>query len=291
MNKDYYIVVDASCDFPKDDIIKNNIKVIPMDYSLNDVMLKNDCLLDESKLLDLYNAQRNNDLTKTSQITPAIYTEFFKKLLDEGKSVLYICLSSGLSGTYNSSLIASKNLNDEYKDKGVKVMPLDSLQATCGENLIIESAVENYNKGIELEENYSFLQEAIKHIHTFFAVEDLDYLKRGGRISSLSASVGKLLKIKPILKIDEIGKLQTISKQHGEKKAVEYIYNQFKENSDSERTKSIWIVHSDAPTKLEFLIELIKADFKDIQIHVTLESPIIASHTGPDFIALTGYGK
>ena len=72
---------------------------------------------------------------------------------------------------------------------------------------------------------------------------------------------------------------------------LENIYNQFKENSDSERTKSIWIVHSDAPTKLEFLIELIKADFKDIQIHVTLESPIIASHTGPDFIALTGYGK
>ena len=291
MNNDYLIVVDASCDYPKEELLKNNIKVIPMEYSLNDKMLVDNGFVDDKELYALYNSQRNNDTTKTSQITPFIYQDFFKKILDEGKSVLYICLSSGLSGTYNSSLNISRQLNEEYKDKNVKVMSLDSLQATCGENLIIERAIKNLSDGKSIDDNYNDLKDSIKNIHTYFVVPDLDYLKRGGRISPLSATFGKMLKIRPVLKIDEIGKLQTIDKMRGDRKALEHLYSLFKSHFDEKLTKSVWLVHSDAPDKISELKKMITADYPDIEVHVTLESPIIAAHTGPDFFAINSYGK
>lgn len=291
MENNYVIVVDSSMDYPKEELKKNNIEVIPMEYSLNDKMLTNNGFVEDKELLALYNSQRNKDLTKTSQITPYMYQEFYKKILDTGKSILSISLSSGLSGTYNSSLRIATELNEEYKDKNVKVVTLDSLQATCGENLIIEKAINNFNEGKDIDSNYNDLKDTIKNIHTYFIVPDLDYLKRGGRVSAISATFGKLLKIKPVLEIDEKGKLQTIDKVRGDKKAVEKLFELFKEHYDKDITKSIWLVHSDAKERIDELVSLIKAEYKDIEIHITLESPIIAAHTGPDFFAITSYGK
>ncbi|MGF0033618.1 DegV family protein [Bariatricus sp. SGI.154] len=282
--KDYIICMDASGDIIEEAARVNNINFIPMEYSLGDEMRTSHGCESEEILKKFYDGQRNGDLTKTSQISPFMYEEYFKQFLEKGQSVLYFCLSSGLSSTYASATLAAENLKEEYPD--VEVLPIDTLSATGGIGLLTEIAIDNKKNGMDIHENFEAIKVLIPKIRHYFMVQDLMYLKRGGRVSAATALVGSALNIKPMLKIDENGKLVTVDKKRGNKAAMSSLFTYFKENYNPNLSKIIYICDADTPELADALVEKVKEAAPDVIIRRTMLSPIIGAHTGPGMLSM-----
>lgn len=286
---DYVICMDASGDILKEIAIENNIDFVPMEYSLGDEMRTSHGCEDDKLLKKFYDGQRKGDLTKTSQISPFMYEEYFRKFLEAGKSVLYFCLSSGLSSTYDSSRLAAENLKEEFPN--LEVLPVDTLAATGGMGLLTEKAIENRKNGMTLHENFEAVQALVPKIRHYFMVQDLMYLKRGGRVGAATALVGSALNIKPMLKIDESGKLITTDKKRGDKAAMTALFSFFKENYNEELSNIIYICDADTPELAKLLEEKVKEEAPGVVIRRTMLSPIIGAHTGPGMLSMILLGK
>ena len=284
----YLIVMDASADIDSKVFIEEDIRFIPMQYSLNEEMRESKGIESEELLKSFYDSQRSGELTKTTQITPYQYINFFSKLLNEGYSILYLSLSSGLSSTYQSAMLAASELNDEHKDE--KVYVVDSLGATGGIGVLLELACKYRKEGKSIEENCALLNNAKLKLHHFFMVQDLMYLRRGGRVSGATAVVGTVLGIKPILKIDENGKLVNFAKRRGNKLALEELANLFKDNYDL-NDSPIYVVDGDAKELGDFLASEIKKLIPEAVVKRNMLSPIIGAHTGPGLVAVCFIGK
>lgn len=284
----YLIVMDASADIDSKVFLEEDIRFIPMQYSLNEEMRESKGIESEELLKSFYDSQRSGELTKTTQITPYQYINFFSKLLNEGYSVLYLSLSSGLSSTYQSAMLAASELNDEHKDE--KVYVVDSLGATGGIGVLLELACKYRKEGKSIEENCALLNNAKLKLHHFFMVQDLMYLKRGGRVSGATAVVGTVLGIKPILKIDENGKLVNFTKRRGNKLALEELAKLFNENYEL-NDSPIYIVDGDAKELGDFLASEIKKLIPEAVVKRNMLSPIIGAHTGPGLVAVCFIGK
>ena len=284
----YLIVMDASADIDSKVFIEEDIRFIPMQYSLNEEMRESKGIESEELLKSFYDSQRSGELTKTTQITPYQYINFFSKLLNEGYSVLYLSLSSGLSSTYQSAMLAASELNDEHKDE--KVYVVDSLGATGGIGVLLELACKYRKEGKSIEENCALLNNAKLKLHHFFMVQDLMYLKRGGRVSGATAVVGTVLGIRPILKIDENGKLVNFAKRRGNKLALEELAKLFNENYEL-NDSPIYIVDGDAKELGDFLASEIKKLIPEAVVKRNMLSPIIGAHTGPGLVAVCFIGK
>ncbi|MCI9232237.1 MAG: DegV family protein [Lachnospiraceae bacterium] len=286
---DYIICMDASGDIIREIAQENGIEFVPMEYSLGEEMRTSHGCEDETVLKRFYDGQRGGDLTRTSQISPFMYEEYFGKFLKEGKSVLYFCLSSGLSATYEGSMLAARNLKETYPGK--EVLPIDTLAATGGIGILAERAVENRKKGMSLHENFDAVTALVPKLRHFFMVQDLMYLKRGGRVSAATAIVGSALNIKPMLKIDENGKLVTIDKKRGNKAAMMSLFSYFKDNYNPELGNTVYICDADTPQLAEALAEKVKAEAPDVAVRRTMLSPIIGAHTGPGMLSMILLGK
>ena len=284
----YLIVMDASADIDSKVFIEEDIRFIPMQYSLNEEMRESNGIESEELLKSFYDSQRSGELTKTTQITPYQYINFFSKLLNEGYSILYLSLSSGLSSTYQSAMLAASELNDEHKDE--KVYVVDSLGATGGIGVLLELACKYRKEGKSIEENCALLNNAKLKLHHFFMVQDLMYLKRGGRVSGATAVVGTVLGIKPILKIDENGKLVNFAKRRGNKLALEELAKLFNENYELNGSP-IYVVDGDAKELGDFLASEIKKLIPEVVVKRNMLSPIIGAHTGPGLVAVCFIGK
>ena len=259
-----------------------------MQYSLNEEMRESKGIESEELLKSFYDSQRSGELTKTTQITPYQYINFFSKLLNEGYSILYLSLSSGLSSTYQSAMLAASELNDEHKDE--KVYVVDSLGATGGIGVLLELACKYRKEGKSIEENCALLNNAKLKLHHFFMVQDLMYLRRGGRVSGATAVVGTVLGIRPILKIDENGKLVNFAKRRGNKLALEELAKLFNENYEL-NDSPIYIVDGDAKELGDFLASEIKKLIPEAVVKRNMLSPIIGAHTGPGLVAVCFIGK
>ena len=284
----YLIVMDASADIDSKVFIEEDIRFIPMQYSLNEEMRESKGIESEELLKSFYDSQRSGELTKTTQITPYQYINFFSKLLNEGYSILYLSLSSGLSSTYQSAMLAASELNDEHKDE--KVYVVDSLGATGGIGVLLELACKYRKEGKSIEENCALLNNAKLKLHHFFMVQDLMYLRRGGRVSGATAVVGTVLGIRPILKIDENGKLVNFAKRRGNKLALEELAKLFNENYEL-NDSPIYVVDGDAKELGDFLASEIKKIAPNAVVKRNMLSPIIGAHTGPGLVAVCFIGK
>ncbi|MDY4828456.1 MAG: DegV family protein [Bacilli bacterium] len=284
----YLIVMDASADIDSNVFLEEDIRFIPMQYSLNEEMRESKGIESEELLKSFYDSQRSGELTKTTQITPYQYINFFSKLLNEGYSILYLSLSSGLSSTYQSAMLAASELNDEHKDE--KVYVVDSLGATGGIGVLLELACKYRKEGKSIEENCALLNNAKLKLHHFFMVQDLMYLRRGGRVSGATAVVGTVLGIRPILKIDENGKLVNFAKRRGNKLALEELAKLFNENYEL-NDSPIYVVDGDAKELGDFLASEIKKLIPEAVVKRNMLSPIIGAHTGPGLVAVCFIGK
>ena len=288
MEGKYVIFADVSSDIEATFIKENDVHFIPMKYMINSEDKLYTGIYDESVLKDFYLAQRNGADTKTTQIAPQIYSDIWEPVAKEGLSIIYISLSSGLSSTYQSAVLAANELMDKYPD--IKIIPIDSLAGTGGMSLLVEKAVENKKNGMTIEDNAAYLDEIKHNICHWFMVEDLMYLKRGGRVSATTALVGTALNIKPILKVNDEGKLVPITKKRGIKAALNELVSLYETASEGGEER-IYITHGDCIDNAKKLKKAILEKNPKCKITTLMLNPIIGAHTGPGMLAILHYGK
>ena len=285
---DYIICVDSSADIVPSFLKEHEIHVVPMSYTIGGE--ERDCLLPEGEEVrrNFYKQLRNGDMPHTSQVTPQQFMDAFEPILKSGKDILYISLSGGLTNTHDSIHLAKLALSEMYPDN--RIYELDSLSATCGIGLLAEIAAGNLEAGMSIEGNLAYLEEIRHKVCHLFMVEDLMHLKRGGRIPPATAVLGTALNIKPILVIDEDGKLCVVNKKRGTKAAMNEMIERFSHSHD-EKSHRISIIHADAPALAERLAEEIAKSDTDAEVSIEMLSPIIGAHTGPAMAAVIFFGN
>lgn len=233
---------------------------------------------------EFYAKMRAGGIGKTAAVNSETFRKAFLKSLKEGKDVLYLGFSSGLSTTYNSARLAAEELRGQFPDR--KVITIDTLAASAGEGLIVHLALEKQKSGATIEETAAYIEEIKLNISIWFTVDDLVYLKRGGRISPTVAFVGNVLGIKPILHMDEEGHLVNVSKVRGRKTAVATLAEKYGELATTRGEGPVYISHGDCKKDAEELAAILKDKYgADVQV-ITDVGPVIGSHSGPGTLAL-----
>ena len=285
----YEIFTDATSDLPQEIIDTLGIKVIPMDFEINGKVYSH---YPDERNLDsktFYEMTQQGIIATTTQITPVRFIEYFTPTLEEGKDILYICFSSGLSGTYGSSQVAIENLKEEYPNR--KIMSVDSLCASCGEGLLVYLAAKEKEKGKTIEELYNWVEENRLNICHWYKVDDLFHLKRGGRIGSIAATFGTALNIKPLLNMDNEGKLQLVQKVRGKKACEHNMINKLKESYLPDKYDTIIISHADCEYEALSLEKMLRKEWEVGEIIHSKIGPVIGAHSGKGTLLINFYGK
>lgn len=285
----YKIVTDASADLTPQLVKEGGVCAIPMNYDLGDEQFVCDGATSQETLKNYYNAMREGKMTRTSQISPQQYVDFFRPFCERGENLLYLSLSSGLSSTYNSSLIAAGELAEEFPN--VTIRCVDTLAATAGMTLLLEKAVENREAGMSLEENAVWLEENRLNVCHWFMVDDLMYLKRNGRISPAVAFVGAALGMKPLIRIEEDGSLTNFEKKRGRQAALDRLVEHYKESSEKPTGEHVFIPHTDAEDAANYCEKMVKKLNPSAVVTKVLMGPVIGCHVGPGFCAIAHFGK
>ena len=285
---DYKIFIDLSCDIDGDYVNDNNIGFVPMQYQIGEETKISTFVESDEVMKVFYKAMKGGLITSTSQITPFKYVEYFAPYCEKNIDILYLPLSSGLSQTYTSAKMAKEELLKKYPNAKIEIP--DTLSATAGIRLLAHLAVDNKNNGMTIEENAKIIEDAVKKLKATFLVENLTYLKRGGRIKASTAFIAGALNIKPVLIINKEGKLETIAKKHGIKKAASYIVDTFNEEWDGEH-KLVYISHADAIDTANYIKDKLLEQHNDLTIKIVMISPIIGAHVGPGMCALCNFIK
>ncbi|MCM1272297.1 MAG: DegV family protein [Clostridium sp.] len=282
---DYVLVSDSTADLAPEVIKKLGVNIIPFTYSVNDEVFE--YYLDErdGDISEFYARLKKGAMPVTSQVNPATYKEYFENIVKEGKDILYLCFSSGLSGSYQTCLMGVDMLKDKYPDANIVV--IDSLCASIGEGILLYKAAKKKQEGLGISELEGWIRGTRSNIRHWFMVEDLFHLKRGGRISTVEAMVGSALKIKPILSVDKEGKLFVKSKTRGTTKALEYLVARLVEEGGDLAGQHVVLGHADAPEKVNKLKEMvIEAGVPSENIIIAPIGPIIGTHVGAGMTAL-----
>lgn len=288
----YKIYADSCCDLTYNNAVKLNISLIPLKYSVEDTEY-----LDEGKdtaaIIELYNQMRAGKNTRTSQPSPEAIENLFEEAAKNGEEIIYITVSSGISGTYNASIVSLNNCLEKYPN--AKIAVIDSLCASGGYGLFLHKAAEQRDKGMSFEEIVAWADEYRHNVIHWFTVDDLEYLKRGGRVSKTAAAIGGVLKLKPVLHVNENGQLVSVGMARGRKNALKDLVKNAIEDvnaySKAGCTQTIHINHADCIEDAEYCRSLLleRTDVKDISI--TLIGPTIGSHSGPGTLAIFCMGN
>lgn len=283
--REYVLVSDSTGDLPIDVIKKLDVKILPFSYSINDEVFY--YYLDErdGDIGDFYKRLKSGDMPVTSQVNPMSYKDLFEDIVKEGKDVLYLAFSSGLSGSYQTSKMAIEMIKEDYPD--AKIISVDSLSASIGQGIFLYEAAMLKKEGMDIDSLAQWIKDKRNGVRHWFMVEDLFHLKRGGRLSAVEAVVGSALKIKPILSVDEEGKLVVKAKTRGVNKAIDFLVSKTQEEMDDMATARAVIGHADAPDKAEKLKEMVIAlGMKEENIMVAPIGPIIGTHVGSGMAAI-----
>ena len=279
----YKIFTDSASNIPSRLLKQNDITVIPLSYFENGV----EKLANPYEAFDyksFYDRMRAGGDFKTSQVPPDRFIENFEAALIDGYDVLYIGLSKGVSGTFNSAIIAADELNLKYPERKVKL--INSRGADMGEGLIVLKACELKNNGVELKEACHLLERYLLNVAQIFTVDDLKYLKRTGRISGFTAKLGSVLNIKPLLKGSAEGTIVSFSKVRGKKAAINAIFEEFKRLCKSPEQSLVAISQADCPEDAETLKRLILSHCNPKEIIIVGYEAVMGCHVGPDALAL-----
>lgn len=286
-SKGYLITTDNNVDLPEWYLEENSMAVTYFTYTLDDIEYSSDD--SGMRIHEFYDKMRAGSTVKTQQINPDQALDFFKKYLEQGYDLLHIAFSSGLSGTYNNMCIAKEDLKEEFPDR--KIVVVDSLCASMGQGLLVHKALQLQKGGKSLDEVAQWLEENKLHICHNFTVEDLAYLHRGGRISKTTAVVGTMLGIKPVLHVDNNGKLVPEGKIRGRKQSLIALVDNMAKKIGTYRNDVVFISHGDCEEDATFVQHLVKERFGINNFVLGNISPIIGAHSGPGTVALFFMGE
>jgi len=285
---DYKIVTDATCDLPAALAEKIGVTVIPMEFTMGNKVYKHYVDAREMSFHTFYERTKKGEMSVTSQINGVTYEQYFEPILQAGNDILYIVFSSGLSGTYQASKIAADDLMERYP--GRKIICIDSKAASVGEGMLVYAAVQKKEEGMNFDQLADWVEINRDHICHWFTVDDLNHLRRGGRVSPVSAVVGTALGIKPVLHVDSEGNLIPVFNVRGRKKSLEVLVEQMEKTSIHPEEQIIFIGHGDDIEAAEYLKKLVEEKFQVKDIIITDMGPIIGAHTGCGIAALFFFG-
>jgi len=282
--KPFTIVVDTSCDLTPEYIKEHEIEVMPIPFIL-DGEEHEEGYWQKISGKEYYDALRNGSIAKTSQINPDTFVNAFTKYAEQGRDVIYLLLSNGLSATYQNSQIALADVKEKYPD--CNIFPIDSISATAVTTLLTYLAVQKRSEGLSAKETAAFLEEKKHHMFGIFTVDDLMYLHRGGRLSKLSAVGGSLLGIKPILNINPDGTLGLKEKARGRENSLKFLVSQMERSlAPGSVIDTLLIPHADCEEDAKKLAKLAHEAFEIRNLEIIFMCPVIGAHVGPGIVAL-----
>lgn len=291
MNK-YIITTESTVDLSKEHLENINVKYICFHYELNGVEYVDD-LGETISSEAFYNKMVEGATTKTSQVNAGEYKDFFTKYLDEGYDILHVSLSSGLSGSVNSARIAIESLKEKYPNQ--KIYLVDSLAASSGFGLLVNTLAKLKDDGKTIEEVYEFAEENKLNVHHWFFTTTLTYFVRGGRVSAVSGFLGNILKICPLLNVSNEGKLIPREKIRTKRKVIEAIVDKMVQFADNgvNYNGDCYMCHSNCIEDANTVKDLVEEKFPNLKGKVLINNigTTIGSHTGPGTVALFFYGE
>lgn len=287
MGNSFSIVTDAFCDLPHDFFEKHQVTVMPSGYSVGETSYDG---TPESSLplKDLYAKLRQGAASKTVALAPDFIANTFRSLLEQGQDIIYLAFSSGLSSTYNSGRIAKEELEAEYPECNILIV--DSLCASLGQGMLVDYAVKLRNQGKNAIDTAQELENKKRNLCHYFTVDDLHFLHRGGRVSKTTAILGSVLGIKPILHVNEEGKLISIGKVRGRKQSLENLVQKMEAKTQGCTNDIIFISHGDCEQDAQYVADLVKKKFGINSFLIDYVGPAIGSHAGPGTVALFFFG-
>ena len=280
---EYVITTDNNSDLPEKYFKDHGVGCMYLSYSMDGKNYTHENFLPEH---EFYEAMRNGSMPTTAQVNPENAKTLLEPYLKEGKDILHIAFSSALSGTYNSSRIAAEELMEEYPDR--RIIVVDSLSASLGQGLLVWLAQQKKELGQTLEDVADWVEKnKLKMVH-LFTVDDLNHLYRGGRVSRTTAIVGSMLNIKPVLHVDNEGKLTAIGKVRGRKKALQELVKLMDEKIGSfgADCDTIFISHGDCEQDAQYVAAKVKEKYNIKNIIINQVGATIGAHSGPGTMAL-----
>lgn len=286
--KEFVIYTDTSAGLLEAYIKENDIRILPLHYIIDGVEYGQD-LGNDLSVSEFYAEVKGGKLPTTSATNPAFIEATMRKDLDDGKDILYVAFSSGLSSTYANAKMIAEDIQGDYPD--AKISVIDTLCAECGQALLVYKAVEMKKAGKTIDEISQWVLSNRANVVIHFTLADLFHLVRGGRLSKTSAVLGTALNIQPVLHMNDQGGLENISKARGRKKAMRALVDGMQGNTDGFEVKEIFFSHSDCEDECMELVAMAKEKYPDITTMVLPISPTVGSHTGVGTLVIAYFGN
>ncbi len=285
----YRIITDSSCDLTQEMASALELTVAPL--SVNYKGQEHPNYLDGRSLniKEFYDGLRSGELTSTTAANPSLWASFMEPVLQAGEDVLVLAFSSGLSTTYNAACMAAEELREQYPQRMICVV--DTLCASRGQGLLCFHVANKKAQGASLEEARDYAEEIKLHLCHWFTVDDLHFLKRGGRISAATAVMGSLLQIKPVMHMDDEGHLAVVSKARGRKSAIQALADQVGVSAYDPQQQTMFICHGDCLEDAEYLAGILKETYQVPEVCIHYTGPVIGSHSGPGTLAVFFLGQ
>lgn len=282
----YKIITDTCCDFPKEMYAQLDLTVVELS-----LLFRNNTYntISDELTKTMFDALRAGETASTAAANPQQWSDAMEPALAEGHDVLVLAFSSGLSTTYQSAVIAGQELSEKYPQRNIRVV--DTLCASMGQGLLVWYACQKRDEGLSLEELYAWCEDAKMRLCHWFTVDDLMFLKRGGRISAATALVGTMLNIKPVLHVDDEGRLISKSKCRGRKASLDALAAKLGELGLPGENKTVFISHGDCIDDAQYLANVVKEKYGVENVIISYVGAVIGSHSGPGTMAFFFLGK
>ena len=277
----YKIITDTCCDYPTEMYAQKDLQVVPLTVTYNGTDYNS---YSEQWLKEMFAGLRNGATAQTCAANPENWRNAIEPVLKEGKDALVLTFTSGLSTTYQSAVIASQELQEEYPDR--KILVVDTLCASLGQGLLVHYACQKRDEGMSLEEVAAWVEDNKLNLCHWVTVDDLMYLKRGGRVSATTALMGTMLQIKPIIHVSNEGKLVNVGKARGRKAAIDHLAKKLGETGIPGANDTVFICHGDCMEDAQYLEKQVKEKYGVKNVFIYYVGAVIGSHSGPGTLAL-----
>lgn len=282
--RDYVIMTDSCCDLTDQMARDLELEVLPLTMHMDGQDYPNDLAGTAISNQEFYKRIRAGKLATTSAVNVGQFQDAMRRVLESGRDIVCVCFSSALSTTYQSAVIAAEDLRAEFPEAEIHVV--DSLSASLGQGLLLYLAVEQKRKGLTAAELAKWVEDNRLTVCHWFTVDDLNFLKRGGRVSATTALLGTMLSIKPIMHTSDEGKLVPVSKARGRKAAIAALLDKIKALGIHPEKQTMFICHADCEEDAKAVAQTIQDRFGTPTVHINYIGPVIGSHTGPNTMGI-----
>lgn len=279
----YRIMTDSSCDLPASLAAELELTVLPLTVTIDGKSYTN--FLDEREITfkDCYASLREGCEAKTAAANVDAFEQAMEPILQAGEDILYLGFSSALSSTYNAGALAAEQLSEKYPDR--KILTVDTLSASMGQGLLVYLTVQQKRAGATIEEARDYAEKNKYHLCHWFTVDDLHHLHRGGRVSATSAVLGTVLNIKPVLHMDDEGRLIFMEKVRGRRASIKRMLEKMRETAIEPEKQIVFMSHGDCIEDAEYLASRVREEW-NVEVVINYVGPVIGSHSGPGTLAL-----